>query len=460
MSKKLTINATEIPDKDLKYVISKTLQSSDILYRPISELKPWTGNARTHSEKQIAALMVSINQFGFTTTILINEDDVVLAGHGRLEAAKRIGLTEVPTRTITGLTKSQQRAYVLADNKISEMSGWDKDLLKTEIECLIEEEFTIETTGFSTAEIDVMLDDFAETSSDNPDDLQATDIAVEQIVTKPGDMWRLGDHFLICGNALQMDSYAFIMNGELAQMVITDPPYNVPIDGHVCGSGDVKHDEFAMASGEMTAGEFTDFLGKTFAMIEQFSQDGAIIYSFMDWRHQREILNAAEPIFGKQRQHCVWVKDNAGMGTFYRSQHELVYIFKKGEAPHINNFELGQYGRYRTNVWNYPGVNSFKGKGYELLKLHPTVKPVGMIADAIRDCSDRKGIVLDPFAGSGTILMAAERTGRRARAIELEPKFVDVGIRRWERVTGDMAMHIESGLSFAELGELRAAGKA
>lgn len=433
--------------------------AAEITQRAPNELAPWEGNAKKHDEKQIAALMTSIEKFGFRAPIITNEDGVVLAGHGRLEAAKRLGLEKVPTMVADGLTKTQQRAYVLADNKISQMTGWDKELLTEQIEMLIEEDFAIETTGFSTAEIDIMLDgEDPEPSAKDPADLQPEDVESKMIVSRPGDIYRLGPHRLYCGDSLMQESFAFVLDGTPAEMVITDPPYNVKIDGNVCGSGEIKHDEFFMASGEMSEGEFTDFLGTVFALIRDFTQDGAIIYSFMDWRHQREILNAAEPVFGKLRQLCIWSKDNAGMGTFYRSQHELVYVFKNGDAPHINNFALGQYGRYRTNVWNCPGVNSRGSKGHELLKLHPTVKPTSLIADAIRDCSNRGGVVFDPFAGSGTILVAAERTGRKARAIEIDPKYVDVAIRRWERFTGDRAVHIPTGSMFHELEGMRAAG--
>ena len=343
---------------------------------------------------------------------------------------------------------------MIADNKIALLSGWDATLLKAEMEILIQEDFDVETTGFSTAEIDLMFDVPAEGKGSDPDDLQEDDV-VEQPVSRPGDLWLLGNHRLLCGDALNPESYQVVMQGNLAQMVITDAPYNVPISGHVCGNGKVKHKEFAMASGEMSPQEFTAFLNTAFSHLNTFSQDGAIHFYFMDWRHGREIQEAAHPLFGPPRQLCIWVKDNGGMGTFYRSQHELVFVFKKGEAPHINNFELGQHGRYRTNVWNYSGVNTFKGKGYEMLALHPTVKPVSLIADAIRDCSHRKGVVLDPFAGSGTILMAAERTGRHARAIELDPQYVDVAIKRWQRITGKQAILATTGQSWDQVGAER-----
>lgn len=421
-----------------------------LLHRSPEELKPYPGNARMHDEKQIAALEASMREFGFTSVILTNEDGMVLAGHGRLEAAKRLGLPTVPTRVIAGLTKAQQRAYVLADNKTSLMSSWDYDQLRNELDQLVLEEFNIELTGFSTAEFDLMFDGEIH-EQDNPDDLQPEDVIEQNVVAREGDLFHLGKHRLYCGSCLDETSYAELMDGDLAQMVITDPPYNVKISGHVMGNGTVKHDEFAMASGEMSPDEFTKFLRKAYKLVSDHTHDGAIVYSFMDWRHQREVLDAAEPTFGPLKQLCVWAKDNGGMGNFYRSQHELVYVFKKGEAAHINNFEMGQNGRYRTNVWHYSGVNTFKGKGHKLLKLHPTVKPVSMIADAIRDCSKQGGIVLDPFAGSGTILLAAERTGRHARAIELEPKFVDTAIRRWQRVTGEQAVHASTGCTFDEL---------
>mgnify|MGYP001599283449 CR=1 FL=1 len=381
--------------------INTTIITNGIIDRSPRDLKPWPKNPRTHSDKQLVKLKASIQKFGFTAPVLIDEAGVILSGHGRVQAAMELGLATIPTREISGLTEAKKRAYVISDNKLSQLSKWDDNLLKSEIEILIQQDFDIETTGFSTAEIDIMFDESAKSESNDPDELQSEDFN-SQAISHEGDLWKLGNHYLFCGNSLDIDCYKTLMHGDLAQMVITDPPYNVPIDGHVCGSGKIKHKEFAMASGEMSQSNFTTFLSTAFSHINAFAQEGAIIFSFMDWRHVAEIQDAAKPLFGPPRQLCVWAKDNGGMGTFYRSQHELVFVFKKGDAPHINNFELGQHGRYRTNVWNYPGVNTFKGKGYELLVFHPTVKPVSLIADAIRDCSHRKGIVLDPFSGSGT----------------------------------------------------------
>lgn len=431
-----------------------TTKTGGIIDVPPADLKPWPNNPRTHSDKQLTKLKASIRKFGFTAPVLTDEHWTIIGGHGRVEAAKSLGLVTIPVRVISGLTDTQKRAYVIADNKIAEQSKWDKNLLKSELDQLMKEDFEVELTGLDTAEIDVMFDTSPEPDPNDPDDLKPEDIKIET-VSRLGDLWQLGNHRLFCGNSLEAASYESLLKGVPVQLIVTDPPYNVPIKGHVCGSGKVKHKEFAMASGEMTQSEFTAFLSSMFSHLRGVMQDGAILFSFMDHRHIREILDAAQPIFGEHRQLCIWAKDNGGMGTFYRSQHELVFVFKKGDAPHINNFELGQHGRYRTNVWNYPGVNTFKGKGYELLAMHPTVKPVSLIADAIRDCSHRKGIVLDPFAGSGTILIAAERTGRHARAIEFEPQYVDVAIHRWQRVTGKQAVLESTGQTWDQVREER-----
>lgn len=435
----------------------ETNVARDIVYRRPCDLKPWPRNPRTHNDKQLAKLKTSIKDFGFTAPVLVDQKGFILSGNGRVQAAIELGLPTIPTRVIRGLSEAQKRAYVIADNKLAELAGWDSTLLKEELELLIADNFDIETTGFSTAEIDILIDGAEEPSGSDPDDLQPDDVT-GQVVSRIGDLWRVGNHWLLCGDALSPDSYKIIMESDLAQMVISDPPYNVRIDGHVCGSGKIRHKEFKMASGEMTTDEFTNFLNTVFSHTGAYSQAGAVHYFFMDWRHSMEIQAAALPLFGSPLQLCVWVKDNGGMGSFYRSQHELVFVFKKGEVPHINNFELGQHGRYRTNVWNYSGVNTFKGTGYELLALHPTVKPVSLIADALRDCSHRQGIILDPFAGSGTILIAAERTGRHARAIELDPKYVDVAVTRWQRVTGKEAVLEATGQTWEQVRVSRLCG--
>jgi 16S rRNA G966 N2-methylase RsmD len=250
-------------------------------------------------------------------------------------------------------------------------------------------------------------------------------------------------------------AYETLMAGESAQMVFIDPPYNVPIDGHVCGSGRVKHAEFVMASGEMSEPEFTAFLETVLHHLAGNSVVGSIHFVCMDWRHAFELLTAGRAAYTELKNLCVWNKSNAGMGSLYRSQHELVFVFKSGTAPHINNVELGRHGRYRTNVWNYPGINTLKPGRLEELAMHPTVKPAALVADAIKDCSRRGGVVLDAFAGSGTTIIAAERTARRARALELDPRYVDVALRRWQDLTNQDAVNAETGSTFAQITDSR-----
>jgi len=243
------------------------------------------------------------------------------------------------------------------------------------------------------------------------------------------------------------------LESRLAAMVFTDPPFNVKIDGHAVGLGAIRHKNFRMASGEMTEAEFTDFLVQALRHCALHSIAGSLHYAFMDWRHISEILAAGNHIYSELKNVCIWVKDNGGMGSLYRSQHELIFVFKNGKESHRNNVQLGQYGRYRTNVWQYPGVNSFSRSTDEgnLLELHPTVKPVALVADAIMDCTSRRDIVLDPFLGSGTTVIAAERTGRVCFGIELDAQYVDTIVRRWQAFTGLSATHGISGRTFVEL---------
>jgi DNA modification methylase len=337
---------------------------------------------------------------------------------------------------------------LIADNRLPEKAVWDFDILRGHFKDLIDIDFDVELTGFTTGEIDLVLDgqqgklDPADNLSGLPLDAPAA--------SKMGDRWKLGRHHLMCGDALRGDDYQRLLGGEVAQMVVTDPPFNVKIHGHAMGRGTIRHREFKVASGEMSEAEFAAFLGEFVRLVVRYSQDGSIHFVFMDWRHLPELLSAARPIYTEWKNLLVWNKTNAGQGSFYRSKHELIAAFKSGTAAHINNFGLGGQGRYRTNVLDYPGVNSLHPARRGELELHPTTKPVALIADLIRDCSRRNGLILDPFGGSGTTILAAERTGRIAHVIELDPLYVDVAIRRWEQVTGIQARHLETELSFAD----------
>ena len=418
---------------------------TQITCRPIEALAPWARNARTHSKKQVRQIAASIRQFGFTNPVLIDEAGTILAGHGRVAAAKLLGMTEVPCLRIEHMSENEKRTYVLADNKLALNAGWDEDLLAAELGALVSEDldFDVGLTGFSIPEIDGILETVKPEEPGNPADDVIPDDAPARV--GPGDIWQLGAHRLICGDALEPGVVATLMGSEQARMVFTDPPYNVPIDGHVGGSGKTKHREFAMASGEMSSEEFTGFLQRAFERLAEHSVDGSIHFICMDWRHMPEILAAGEAVFDELKNLIVWVKDNGGMGAFYRSRHELIFTFKHGKAPHINTFELGQHGRYRTNVWQYRGVNTLRPGRMEELALHPTVKPVQMIADAIRDVSGRGDIVLDVFGGSGSTLIAAEKTGRRARLCELDPIYCNRILARWEVYAKDDAERLVDG---------------
>ena len=427
----------------------------------IASLKPYPRNPRTHSKKQIRQIADSIREFGFTNPILVDRDGRIIAGHGRVEAAKLLGMESVPTICLDELSETQIRAYIIADNKLAENAGWDEELLAIELESIssLDLDFDLTLTGFETAEIDILIQGTVPSPEDSEADaIPEIDPAVPP-VSRVGDLWRLGSHRLFCGDAMKSDSFETLMANQKAQMIFIDPPYNVPIDGHVCGLGSVQHENFKMASGEMTEEEFTDFLRIVFRHLADFSSDGSIHFVCMDWRHVFEITTAARAISSETKNLCVWNKDNGGMGSLYRSKHELVFVFKNGNASHINNVQLGSYGRNRTNVWDYPGVNSLRESRLEELQRHPTTKPVTLVADTILDCSNRDGIVLDCFAGSGTTLIAGEKTGRKAFAMEIESKYVDTAILRWQEYTGKQAIHSETGKSFGELQAERCAEK-
>jgi len=421
----------------------------------IADLELDARNPRIHSDRQLSQLAKSIKNFGFLWPVMIDGTRRVLAGHGRIEAAKRLGFREVPTISIHHLSESQRRAFMIADNRLAEQASWDEKLLAEQLRDLFEVDldFDVEATGFEVGEIDVLLEGGwpkVKADADPADDLPESKPVG---VTRAGDLWLAGPHRIYCGNALDPDSYLALMESRRAAMVFTDPPFNVKIDGHATGLGSIRHRDFHMASGEMTDAEFADFLAQFMQHCAFHTVDGSLHYAFMDWRHMPELLAAGKQVYSELKNVCVWVKDNGGMGSLYRSQHELIFVFKSGKERHRNNVQLGQYGRYRTNVWHYPGVNSFSRSTEEgnLLELHPTVKPVALVADAIMDCSVRRDIVLDPFLGSGTTVIAAERTGRVCRGIELDPRYVDTVIRRWQKFTGMFATHARSGRTFNEI---------
>ena len=425
-----------------------------VQYLATSSLHPDPGNARKHSQRQLVRLKAVVAEFGFTNPILIDEDSKVIAGHARLEVAQMLGMKSVPCLRLDHLSVGQKTALALADNKIGDMSAFDPEALATQLSQLCAIDYNIELTGFETAEVDILLE-MPGFSVADPSDTVAEPDRDTPPVSQTGDLWELGQHRLLVGNSLEGESYERVLAGALAEMAFVDGPYNVRIAGHVSGLGKAQHAEFAMASGEMTPEEFTAFQTTHMRLLAKFSTDGSIHYHCMDWGHLRETLAAGAAAYTEQKALCVWEKTNGGMGSLYRSKHELVLVYKNGRAPHVNNVNLGRDGRYRTNVWHYPGANTFRKGRDEDLAAHPTVKPVSLVADAMRDCSKRGALIIDPFMGSGTTILAAERTGRRAAGIEIDPGYVDVAIRRWQAMTGGRATMAGDGRTFDEIGAAR-----
>jgi DNA modification methylase len=402
-----------------------------VTYRAISDLIPDPRNARTHPKRQIEQLKKSIEAFGFTNPILADPEGHIIAGHGRLQAARAMGFSEIPTIILSGLSETQKRALRIADNKIALNAGWDLEILQQELGELASLDVEIDPTltGFSTGEIDVIL-----SSADDPDDEVIPPVPTTPR-TKPGDIWILGDHRVGCGDGRDA---AFLQrligDGARVDAAFLDPPYNVRIGGHAVAAG--SHREFAMASGEMSEAEFRSFLADTLGAAARLSRDGAVHFVCMDWRHMDSVSAVGSKVYGELLNLCIWNKSNAGMGSLYRSKHELIFVYRVGTAPHLNMVELGRHGRNRTNVWDYASVNSMRGSRREDLALHPTVKPTGLVADAIQDVTRRGDLVLDLFLGSGTTLLAAERIGRRFRGLDIDPAYVDVAVERWSARTG------------------------
>jgi DNA modification methylase len=427
----------------------------EIIYSSPNLLVANERNARTHSKHQIRQIGNSISQFGFTNPVLVDNKNTIIAGHGRVAAARLLGIDQVPTIRLEALREDQIRAYVIADNRLAEMAGWDKSILAIELQHLVNLDSHLSldaaVTGFEIPEIDVLLEEAKETKPDTEDILEIDEAALP--ITQTGDLWQLGKHRVLCANSLEPGSYKALLNSRSANVVFVDPPYNLIIDGNVAGHGAIRRREFMMASGEMDDAEFAAFLTQALALLARHSSSNSVHFVCMDWRHLGQLLAAGKQTYKSLLNVCVWVKDNGGLGSFYRSRHELVFVFQKGKGRFRNNIQLGRYGRYRSNVWQYPSTRVVSPRSEEgnLLTAHPTTKPVAMVVDALLDCSARGDIVLDSFLGSGTTLIAAERVGRICYGIEIDPLFVDVAIRRWQKHTGDFAIHAVTNKRFDEI---------
>jgi DNA modification methylase len=417
--------------------------------RQLTAIKLRDRRTRTHSAKQIAQLTTAIQAFGEIVPLVIDEYDVLLDGYARYEVYQRLGMKDAAVIQISHLGPEEKRLFALSCNRLAEMAEWDETALRIEFEELLvlDPDIELELSAFQYAEVDQLLDNA--TSAVEEQETAPLPRRDMSPATRPGDLWLLDEHRLLCGNALEADAYDTLLRGEVAQMAVTDMPYNVPISGHVCGLGTVKHREFVMGAGEFTPREFTAFMHTALCLIAKNTIPAGIVYAFMDFRSIRELLEAGSEVPLEYKQLCIWVKTNAGLGGFYRNQHELVAVFKNGPGKHINNFGLGER-RYRTNVWRAAGVNVFRAGRMKDLEAHPTVKPTVLFTDAMRDCSRRNGIILDPFAGSGTVFLAAERTGRVGRGIEIDPHYCDVAVQRWQAATGRKVIHAITGRTYDE----------
>lgn len=431
------------------------MKTPSILLMPIQDITPSKRNARTHSKKQIEQIANSMLRFGTTSPIVTDERGNIICGHGRLLAAQQIGLDTFPVIVVSGLQDAEKRALALADNKIASNAGWDTAMLASELgelaTLLPECNLDLEITGFAAAEFDALMIDHVDSERDPTDEVPEL---AEVAVSRRDDLWQLGRHRLYCGDSLREADMVAVMGRERADMVFSDPPYNVRISS-VQGRGKIKHREFASASGEMSPAQFTTFLADWMTLAARYSEDGSIHFCCMDWRHIAETIAAGSEAYSELKNLVVWTKSNAGQGSFYRSQHELIFVFKNGEGAHQNNIELGRHGRSRSNVWAYAGVNTFRKDRLKELTVHPTVKPVALVTDAMRDCSRRRDIILDPFMGSGTTILAAERVGRCAYGLEIDPLYVDVAIRRWQEFTKRDAVLNSTDQTFDEVAATR-----
>lgn len=431
--------------------------SYKIVMRPIADLQERPGNPRSHNRRQIKAIVASIGRFGLTQPILIDEKGVTIAGHARVRAAQELGIAEVPTLCLSHLTAAELNAYVIADNRTAELATWDRELLAESIASIerLDPSFDLTITGFELEDVELLSDYRSGKKQTKEAEIPSVGTVA---VSRLGDFWEVdGRHGLLCANATKRDSYEVLLGSDRADLMITDPPWNCPIDGHVSSGG--KHREFVAAAGELTRSEFIRFLSAFMAAAVQFSRSGSVHYVFTDWRILQDLLTIGEGHYDHLLNLAVWVKTNAGMGSFLRSQHELIAIFRKGRRTHINNVSLGANGRHRSNVWSHAGANSFGADRDEALAMHPTVKPVAMVAEAIKDASHKGDIILDPFGGSGTTLIACRQTDRRCRMMELDPLYVDVIVQRAMR-EGMKVTHMRTGQTFSEVQKDRAGGEA
>ncbi len=429
----------------------------NIVMMSVAVLNPGNRRLRRRNAKALRKLRASIQWFRIVRPILIDQGNNIIDGYGIVDAAKKLGFHEVPTLMIEHLSAAEIKALRIALNRLQEEGEWDREVLRDELIQIVEldEDFDLGVVGFEPAELDVILEDGRPTDPHQPD--PADDISSHadgQAVSVRGDLFVLGDHRLLCGDACELDDVLKALGGLTADLVFTDHPYNLP-SRTISGLGSTKHADFVMAAGEMSPQQFDEFLSVTLQHLKAATKEGAVIFCYIDWRSVQDMLRTSRELGLTLLNIYVWTKQNGGMGSFYRSKNELVVVFRNGDKAHMNNIELGRHGRYRTNHWEYPGFNTFSPERESMLAAHPTIKPFALVADAIQDASRRGEVVLDVFAGSGTTMIAAEGTGRRACCVELDPSYVDTAIRRFEDQIGIAAIHEPTGFTFDQLAEQR-----
>ena len=411
-------------------------------------------HARIHTKRGLDLLAKNITRFGFVVPILIDVTGAIIAGHARVSAAKRLGYQELPALRLEHLSPIEVRALRLADNRLAELSEWNKEVLAIELKDLIEFDFDVSLSGFESPQVDILLNQqFPVIGSTAADDMPPVQPGAP--VTRLRDLWVLDEHRVLCGDACNSDHYQGLLGEVRPHAMFADAPYNIPVDGTISGAGRIKHREFVQGSGEMSAAEYAAFISRFVASATGYTADGSVHFHCIDWRQLCLYEQACKPHYAAHLNTITWVKPNAGMGSLYRSQSEFVLAFRSGQSRHTNNIELGRHGRNRSNVWFYEGCNSINPARRRELLLHPTPKPVEMIADAIRDVTHRGQSVLDPFLGSGSTLIACEKTERACFGIELDPLYVDVIVRRWQEHTGRKARHLNTGLTFDQTAESR-----
>lgn len=416
---------------------------------PPDQLKPYVGNQRIHPRRQHAQLEASIRAHGFTTPVLVDEDGVLISGHLRTLVARAMSLPTIPVIRLEGLSERQKKALRISENKIAANAEWDMDLLRNELETLSAPDFDFDpaAAGFEVAEVDKIL------SAPAPAELEAVPPAPLTPAVRPGDIWRCGVHRVGCGDARDRDFIAEVVGAGQVDAAFIDPPYNQKVGGHCVKKG--SHREFAMAAGEMDAAAFITFLTELLGAAASLTKPGGVHFVCMDHHHMAEMTMAGERVYGRRLNLCVWNKSNPGMGSLYRSKHELVFVYAVGDAPHFNAVELGRHGRSRTNVWDYASVNALRGGRRHDLELHPTVKPIQLVADAICDVTRRDERVIDACLGSGTTLLACERVGRRCVGVELDPAYVEIALVRWRDLTGREPTLEATGQTLAQVREAR-----